>query len=126
MLLRLSTLAFLSLALPALASTSTMPEQEDTSPQLTAILQMAQKEMPLPVLKVVSWPVSGGKRQIAIEMSAAGHAWAKKPVMNIMFQANDESLDDVEKKLHDASVAAREFIEAAKSDHAASPSHGIH
>ena len=103
-----------------------MPEREDTSPQLAAIFQMAQKEMPLPVLKVVSWPVSEGKRQIAIEMSTAGYAWAKKPVMNIMFQAKDESLDDAEQKLHDASVAVREFIEAAKSDHATKPSRGIH
>ena len=80
---------------------------------------MAQKEMPLPVLKVVTWPLSEGKRQIAIEMSTAGFAWAKKPVMNVMFQAKDESLDDLEQALHGASAAAREFIEAAKNDVAA-------
>jgi 3-deoxy-D-arabino-heptulosonate 7-phosphate (DAHP) synthase len=126
MLLRSCAFALFSLTLPAMAYTASMPEQEDNSPTLTAIFQMAKREMPLPVLKVVTWLTSEGKRQIAIEMSTAGFAWAKKPVMNVMFQAKDKSLDDVEQKLHDASVAAREFIEAVKSDHATKPSHGIH
>ena len=80
---------------------------------LTAIFQMAQKEMPLPVLKVVTWLTSEGKRQIAIQMRTAGFAWAKKPLMNVMFQAKDESLDDVEQALRAASTVAKDFIEAA-------------
>ena len=111
-------------ALPAMASTGSMPEQEDNSPTLTAIFQMAQKEMPLPVLKVMTWPTSGGKRQIVIQMSTAGFAWAKKPVMNVMFPAKDESLQELEEALHAASAVAKNLIEAAKND-AASGSGGV-
>ena len=116
MLLRLCACAFLSLTLPAMASTGSMPEQEESSPTLTAIFQMAQKEMPLPVLKVVTWSAIEGKRQIAIEMSTACFAWAKKPVMNVMFNAKDESLDALEQALHTASAVVKDFIEAAKND----------
>ena len=119
MLSRLFALALVLCPCPALASTPSLPQEEPPSPQLMAILQRAQKEMPLPVLKVVTWPSSEGKRQIAIEMSTAGFAWAKKPVMNVLFQAKDESPDDLEQALHGAAAAAREFIEAAKKDVAA-------
>ena len=108
----------LLVCVPAMASTDVMPEQEDNSPAPTAILQMAQKEMPLPVLKVVTWPTTGGRRQIAIEMSTAGLAWAKKPVMNVLFQAKDESVDDLEEALRAASAAVKEFIKAAKNNSA--------
>ena len=118
MSLRLCAFALLSCVLPAMASTDVMPEQEDNSPAPTAILQMAQKEMPLPVVKVVAWPTTGGRRQIAIEMSTAGLAWAKKPVMNVLFQAKDESVDDLEEALRAASAAVKEFIEAAKNNSA--------
>lgn len=113
MLLRLCALAVLSSTLPALVSTRSMLEQEDSPPPLTAFFQLAQKEMPLPVLKVATWPAGEGKRQIAIVMSAAAIAWVKKPVMNIMFQAKDDNLQDA---FHTASAAVRDFIEAGKID----------
>ena len=116
MLLRLCAFALLSCALPAMASTEFLPEREDKSPALTAIFQLAEKEMPLPVLKVVTWPTGGGRRQIAIEMSTAGSAWAKKPVMNVLFQAKDENLQDLEEALHAASAAVKDFINAAQKD----------
>ena len=124
MFLRLCACVLLSCALPAMASSGFGPEEEDTSPSLTALFQMAQKEMPLPVLKVVTWPASGGRRHIAIEMSTAGLAWAKKPVMNVLFQAKDETLQDLEEALRAASAATKEVIEAAASD-AAKGSGGV-
>ena len=116
MLLRLCAFALLSYAIPAVASTESPPEQEDKSLALTTIFQLAEKEMPLPVLKVVTWSTGGGRRQIAIEMSTAGLAWAKKPVMNVLFQAKDESLKELEEALHIASAATKDFIKAAQKD----------
>ena len=98
-----------------MASTDIMPEQED-SPALAVLFQMAQQEMPLPVVKVVTWPTTGGRRQIAIEMSTAGLAWAKKPVMNVLFQAKDESLQGLEEALRVASLATKDFIKEAQKD----------
>lgn len=115
MLLRLCAFALFSCALPATASTDIMPEQKD-SPALTVLFQMAQQEMPLPVVKVVTWPATEGRRQIAIEMSTAGLTWAKKPVMNVLLQAKDESLQGLEEALHVASVATKDFIKAAQKD----------
>jgi hypothetical protein len=101
-----------------MASTPSIPQQEANSPKLKAILEMAQKDMPLPVLEVVAWPLSERKLKVAIQMSTAGFAWAKKPVMNVMFQTSDESVEDQEQALHKASAVAKEFIEAAKNERA--------
>ena len=81
------------------------------------IFQIVQKEMPLPVVKVSTLPLSEGKRQFVIEMSTEEIASAKPPLtMHIAFQVRDEAAGEVEQALRQASAAVKEFIEAAKKD----------
>ena len=116
MLLRLSRLIFLASIFPVLASAPSTPRQPIISPQEKAVFQLAQKEMPLPVVRVMTWPLDKGKRRFMVEMSTAGLEWAKKPVCHVMFQTSDDDGEELKQALHEASAFAKSFIEAAKNN----------
>jgi len=116
MLLRLSRLIFLASIFPIIASAPSTPWQRIISPQEKTVFQLAQKEMPLPVVRVMTWRLGEGKRRIMVEMSTAGLEWAKKPVCHVMFQTSNDDREDLEQALQQASAFAKSFIEAAKNN----------
>ena len=116
MLVRLCGLIFLSFIVPAMASVPSAPQQQLPSRPIKTVFYLAQKEMPLPVIQVVSWPLGEGKRKFVIEMSTAGLAWAKKPFCHVAFVTHEEDGGDLEQALHEASAFAKTFIEAAKGN----------
>ena len=116
MLSRLCGLIFLSFIFPAMASVPSAPQQQAIPLRAKTVFQLAQKEMPLPVIQVVTWPLGEGKRKFVIEMSTAGLAWAKKPLCHVTFYKHDEEGGDLEQALHQASAFAKAFIEAAKNN----------
>jgi len=116
MLLRLSMLILFASIFPTIAFAPSLPQRSNISLQEHIILRLAEKEMPLPVLRVTTLVSAEGKRRFVIEMSTAALPWAKKPVCHVMFQANDENGKELEQALLEASAFARAFIELAKSN----------
>ena len=116
MLLRLFRLIFLASILPVVASAPSVPRRPILSPQEKAVFQLAQKEMPLPVVRVTTWRLGEGKRRFMVEMSTAGLEWAKKPLCHVMFQTSNDDGENLEQALHEASAFAKSFIEAAKNN----------
>ena len=116
MLSRLCGLIFLSFIFPAMASVPSAPQPQAVPQRAKTVFQLAQKEMPLPVIQVLTWPLGEGKRKFVIEMSTAGLAWAKKPLCHVTFYTHDEDGGDLEQALHEASAFAKAFIEAAKDN----------
>ncbi len=113
MLLRISIVMFLSCLLPAQASVPPTPQKQAFS--LKTVFRIAQNEMPLPVVRVVSWPLSEGKQRYVIEMSTASLVWAKSPIIQVVFKI-DEDGNGLEKALHRASALVKAFMEAAAFD----------
>ncbi len=113
MLLRLFGLAFLLCASSALAASPPAPLRQPILPTARVVLQMAMKEMPLPVVRVLAWSLGEGKQRFVVELSAARLPWASRPIIQVMFQTEG---DDLEQALHAASSRARAFIEATKAD----------
>jgi hypothetical protein len=112
-LLRLSALAFLLFASSVLAATPPAPDRQPILPTAKVVLQLAMKEMPLPVVRVLAWSLSEGKQRFVVELSAARLPWALKPLLQITFQTEDK---DLEQAVYEASSRARAFLEAAKAD----------
>jgi hypothetical protein len=116
MLLRLSRLVFLACIFPVIAFAPFTPQRPIIAAQERTVFQLAQKEMPLPVIRVTAWPAPEGKRRFMVEMSTAGLAWAKKPVCHVVFQTRSESGEQLEEALREASAFAKSFIKAAKDN----------
>lgn len=116
MLLRLSRLVFLACVFPIITFAPFTPQKPIISTQEKTVFELAQKEMPLPVVRVTTWRLGEGKRRFLVEMSTAGLEWAKKPVCHVMFQSSNEDGEDLEQALHKASAFAKSFIEAAKNN----------
>jgi hypothetical protein len=116
MLMRFSILAFLVCIVPALASTPSDPRQQVLRPSPVDILLMAQREMPLPVLRVATWRSDQAKRLFVVEMSTAGLSSAKDPIMRLTFEIRGGGLDNIEQALHEVSVFVKAFVEDMKND----------
>ena len=116
MLLRLCGLIFFLFVFPVMASVPSAPQPQVLPLRAKTVFLLAQKEMPLPVIQVLTWPLGEGKRKFVIEMSTAGLAWAKKPLCHVTFYTHDEEGGDLEEALHKASAIAKAFIEAAQSN----------
>ena len=71
MLLRLSRLAFFASLCPMIVFAPSL-QPPRISRQEKTIFQWAEKEMPLPVLRVTTLPSAEGKRRFMVEMSTAG------------------------------------------------------
>ena len=115
MLLRLSRLAFFASLCPIVALAPSLQQPPSISLQEKTIFQWAEKEMPLPVLRVTTLPSAEGKRRFVVEMSTAGLAWAKKPVCRVMFQTSSDDGNDLEQALQEASAFAKAFIDLARN-----------
>ncbi len=115
MLSRLTFLFFLASVLPSAAALPSDPWHRAFSPRTATVLEMAQKEMPLPVIAVATRPLSDGKREFIVKMSTSGLRWAKEPVLTVSFEIVDETVS-IEQALRDASAFTREFISAAQND----------
>ncbi len=112
-MLRLACLFFL-LSSSAMASIS--PDPTRPSPiRSSVILKIAQEEMPLPVLEVATRLVTEGRREFIVKMSTASLPWVAEPVLQITFDMNDEG-ESLEQAFSEASVCARKFLKAARSD----------
>jgi hypothetical protein len=113
MLLRLSIVFFLSYLCPAQASLP--PTAQQQAPCLKTVFRIAQNEMPLPVLRVLSWPLRKGTQRYVIEMSTAGLARVKSPIMHITFEIPEDG-NGLEQALIQASALTRAFIAATTSE----------
>jgi hypothetical protein len=113
MLLRVFIVFFLSCLLPAHASVPPMPQKQALS--LKTVFRIAQNEMPLPIVRVASWPLSAGKQRYVIEMSTASVPRAKDPIMHVSFEIPDDG-NGLELALHQASALVKALVEAAAYD----------
>jgi len=113
MLLRFSIVFVLSCLLPAHASVPSTPQKQALS--LKTVLLMARNEMPLPIVRLLSWPPSEGRQRYAIEMSTASLVRAANPVMHVMFEIPEDGTG-LEQALHRASALVKALVEAAAND----------
>jgi hypothetical protein len=113
MLLRLSIIFFLSCLFPAHASLPSTPQKQALS--LKTVILMARNEMPLPIVRVLSWPPGEGKQRYVIEMSTASLVRAKNPVVHVMFEIPEDGTG-LEQALRRASALVKALVEAAAND----------
>jgi hypothetical protein len=90
-----------------------MPQKQAFS--LKAVFRIAQNEMPLPIVRVASWPLSAGKQRYVIEMSTASMVRAKDPIMHVTFEIPEDG-NGLEQALHQASALVKALVEAAMND----------
>jgi hypothetical protein len=112
-MLRLACLFFL-LSSPAMASISPDPWLKDPI-RPSVILKIAQMEMPLPVLEVATRLVREGQREFVVRMSTARLPSVREPVFQLAFEIDDKG-GSLEQAFREASVCAREFLKAVRSD----------
>jgi hypothetical protein len=126
MLLPVIGLIFLAFVSPAMASLPSDPMRQVVAPKTQAIFQLAQKEMPLPVLEVRTQPLHNGKWECIIEMSTEGQSWATKPFMNVTFEIPEKGVAGlIEPAIHAAAEVTKAFIEAAKKDFSLKEAHWL-
>jgi hypothetical protein len=113
MLLRYSVVFFLSCLLPAQASLPPKPHQQQAL-SMKAVFRLARSEMPLPVVRVLSWRLSEGKKRYVIEMSTASLPRAKNPILHVMFEIRENG-NGLVQALHQASALVKAFIEEARN-----------
>ncbi len=113
MLLRFSVVFFLSCVLPAQASLPPTPQPQALS--LRTVFRLARDEMPLPVVRVLSWRLREGKQRYVIEMSTASLVRAKNPILHVMFEIRENG-NGLEQALRRASALVEAFIEASRNE----------